>query len=370
MQKVVKKVALTGGGTAGHIWPTLAVAKEIEKQNPKIKFIYIGSKTGLEAKIIPGTKYKFYGISTGKLRRYFSWQNFLMPFQVLVGFFQALKILAREKPDAIFAKGGYVTVPVVLAGWFSKIPAIIHESDSILGLANKFLSRFARKITTAFPAKYYRPKYRKKIFWSGLPIGEEFFKAEKNKAFQVFGLSDKLPIVLVFGGSQGAAKINYLVSRILKNLLEKCQLIHITGSRDFEKMSKKQKALPAKLKERYKVFEFLSKEMPLVFKVADLIVSRCGANSLAEIAALKKASILIPLPTSAGNHQSANARIFKESRAAMVLTEDKIKPPILAKKISDLISRSFLLKELGERAGRFYKPDAAKILAREILKLS
>ncbi len=367
--ETIKKVVLTGGGTAGHIWPTLVVAKEIEKQNPKIKFIYIGSKTGLEAKIIPGTKYKFYGISAGKLRRYFSWQNFLMPFQVLVGFFQAAKILAREKPDVIFAKGGYVTVPTVLAGWFLKIPAIIHESDSVLGLANRFLSRFARKIATAFPAKYYRPKYRKKIFWSGLPVREEFFEAEKNKAFQVFGLSDKLPIVLVFGGSQGAAKINYLISRILKNLLGKCQLIHITGSLDFEKISKKQKSLPAELKERYKVFEFLSKEMPLAFEAADLVVSRCGANSLAEIAALKKASILIPLPTSASNHQFHNAQIFKENRAAVVLTEDKIKPSMLAKKILDFISRPFLLKDLRKRAGKFHKPDAAKILAREILEL-
>ncbi len=370
MQKVVKKVVLTGGGTAGHIWPTLIVAGELEKQNPKIKFIYIGSKSGLEAKIIPGTKYKFYGISTGKLRRYFSFQNFLMPFQVLIGFFQALKILAREKPDVIFAKGGYVTVPTVLAGWFLKIPAIIHESDSVLGLANRFLSRFARKIATAYPSRYYPKKYQRKIFWSGLPTGKEFFKAEKNKAYQVFGLSDKLPIVLVFGGSQGAAKINYLVSRILKNLLEKCQLIHITGSLDFEKISKKQKSLSSKLKERYKVFEFLSKEMPLAFKVADLLVCRCGANSLAEIAALKKAAILIPLPTSASNHQFHNAQIFKENRAAQVLTEDKIKPSMLAKKILDLISRPFLLKNLRERAGRFYKPDAAKILAREILKIT
>lgn len=368
-KKTITKIALTGGGTAGHIWPILDVAREIKKNNPSVKFIYIGSKSGLESKIIPGTDYQFYGIYSGKLKRYFSWSNFLMPLWIVMGFFQALKILARERPKAVFAKGGYVTVPVVIAGWFLRIPALVHESDSVLGLANRILSRFVIKIAVSYPEKYYPKKYQKKMIYSGLPVRKELLESNTNKAYQVFGLSDKLPVIFIFGGSQGARKINYLILRILNKLLEKCQIIHITGDLDFEKVKNKKISLSPKFKVRYKIFDFLSKEMAFAFQVADLIVSRSGANSMVEIAALKKAAILIPLPNSASNHQKKNAQIFKENRAAIVLEENSIKPSFLSKKILDLINHPYLLKELGETAGKFYKKDAAKVLADKILKL-
>lgn len=364
-----KKIVLTGGGTAGHILPTLAVAEEIEKQAPKTKFIYIGSKYGLESKIIPGTKYQFYGISVGKLKRYWAWDNFLTLFKVFIGFFESLKILYYERPDVIFAKGGYVTVPVVIAGWFLKIPSIIHESDSILGLANKILSVFSYRIATAYPSRYYHKKYQKKIVYAGLPIRKDFLEINKNKLYEKFDLSSKLPIVLVFGGSQGAHQINILISKIIRKILKNAQVIHITGDMDNEKMNQKRSRLTEDLKERYKIFRFITDEMPDALNVADLVISRCGANTLAEISACKKPAILIPLSTSASNHQISNALIFQENKAAVILNEKKIKPIELLKKINDLISRPFLLEELGKRANKFYRPNSAQIIAKEIINL-
>jgi len=367
--KKIKKIALTGGGTAGHISPTLLVANELEKMSPSTKFIYIGSKSGMESKIVPGTGIRYFGISAGKIRRYWSFRNFLTPIFVLVGFFQSLFILAHEKPDIIYAKGGYVTVPPVIAGWFLKIPSVIHESDSVLGLANRILSIFAKKIATAYPVKYYPVKLHKKIIWVGLPVRQELISAEKNQGYQIFGLSDKLPTVLIFGGSQGARKINQLFLGKIGQILNNCQVIHLTGKYDYQKALKKRKTLKSELRERYQVFDFLFDEMPYAEKVADLIVARCGANTLTEIAAARKASILIPLPSSAANHQFFNAQIFKENKAAQVLSEDNLKPKILAKKIIDLISRPFLLKQLGENAAQFYQPDATQKIAEEILNL-
>ena len=367
--KKIKKIALTGGGTAGHIWPTLLVAQELKKLSAQTKFIYLGSRAGMESKIVPGRGIDYFGISTGKIRRYWSFQNLLTPFLVMIGFFQSLLILAREKPEIIYAKGGYVTVPPVIAGWFLRIPAIIHESDSVLGLSNRILSLFAKKIATAYPIRYYPTRLQKKIVYVGLPVRKELITAEKNQGYQIFSLSNKLPVLLVFGGSQGAHKINQLIFKKLSKILNKTQIIHLTGSLDYDKAIARRKSLKSHLKDRYLIFDFLVKEMPYAEKMADLIVARCGANTLTEIAAVGKASILIPLLTSAANHQVTNAAIFRENKAAQVLFENEITAALLAKKIIDLVSRPFLLKQLGENAAKLFKPDAAQNLAKLLLNL-
>ncbi|HLC38551.1 MAG TPA: undecaprenyldiphospho-muramoylpentapeptide beta-N-acetylglucosaminyltransferase [Patescibacteria group bacterium] len=366
--KVLKKIVLTGGGTAGHIRPTLSVADEIKKIDPEIEFIYIGLKSGMEAKIVSGTDFKFYGIHAGKIKRYWSGSNFLTPLVVILGFFESLSILLREKPQAIFAKGGYVTVPVAMAGWFLKIPILIHESDSVMGLSNKFLSRLAKKVATVFPASSYSKKIQPKIIWSGLPIKKEILNLQKNKAYQIFGLSDQIPITLVFGGSQGSFRINELILKNLKKLLSITQILHFTGVEDFERVNQKRKRLATELKERYQIFDF-SEEIYYGLKAANLVIARAGASSLSEISAFGKASIIIPLPTSAANHQVSNAEIYREAKAAVVLKEENLSANSFLKKVQSLISRPFLLEQLGKNANSLYKANAATTIAKNVLDL-
>lgn len=363
------KIALTGGGTAGHIWPVLDVAEEISKKIKGNDFIYLGSKEGLEAKLVPATNIKFFQVSSGKLRRYWSWQNLIDPVKIMMGFLQARKILKKERPKVLFAKGGYVTVPVVLAARSLKIPIVCHESDSVLGLANRILYRIVQKIMVSFPAHYYSQKYQKKLFYSGLPVRRNFFRAQKFKGYQVFGLSDRLKTLLVTGGSQGAHFINQMILRICPEILKDFQIIHLTGILDFEQAKNVRANLPEDQKDHYKIYDFLSEEMPEAMAMADLIVSRAGANTLAEIAILAKPSILIPLPLAAANHQNLNAQIFGENKAAVVLDQQKITPEKLLKTILDLLNHQVLLEQLGENAQKFSKPGAAKIIAEHILSL-
>ncbi len=350
------KIVLTGGGTVGHIKPILIVKSKLEEalklKNFKTEFIYLGSTNGPESKIIPKNKIKFYGISSGKLRRYFDWQNFIDPAKISLGFLQALSHLIKFKPDVVFAKGGYVTSPVVYAASKLNIPIIIHESDVIMGLANKFAIKYAKKVCLGFPLKYYKDLPIEKIVYTGNPV--EVVKKNKTKK------KNKKPKILIMGGSQGSRFINQAFASIMEDLTKSYQVTHICGKDDYEWMQKNKW-------KNYKLYDFTDKIASLIYD-ADLVVSRAGANSLAEISAAEKPSIIIPLSSAANDHQRANAEVYAKANAAIVLTENKINPKSLLSLIDNILQDKETMQLMSLSTKNLSNPNSSSQIAKAILK--
>ena len=307
----MKKIVLTGGGTAGHVTPNIALVPKLKESGFEIK--YIGSEGGMETKLVEDAGLDYQGISSGKLRRYFSWKNFSDPFRVLKGYFQAKKIIRKFKPDIVFSKGGFVTVPVVFAAAKYKVPVIIHESDMTPGLANKLAIKKATKVCHNFPetAKYLGEK----AVHTGSPIRAELFTGNKITALDMCGFTANKPVIMVTGGSLGAEKVNKLVRAALPELLKDFQVAHLCGK------GKVDESLNGT--EGYAQFEYISEEMKDFFAMADIIISRAGANSICEISALNKPNILIPLSANASRgDQILNANSYKKQGFSEVLDED------------------------------------------------
>ena len=321
----MKKIIMTGGGTAGHVNPNLALMPKLKKLNYEIK--YIGSNNGIEKEIIGKTSIPYFSISSGKLRRYFDLKNFSDPFKVGIGFFQALRILSREKPNIVFSKGGFVSVPVVAAASFLKIPVLAHESDITPGLANKIAGKFADKLLVTFPdtLKYVGEKG----IFVGSPIREELFKGDALKAKKEAGFTVDKPVILVMGGSIGSVAINNSLRAILTTLLHDFNIIHLCGKNNLDPTLD---SLPG-----YKQYEYVTKEMKDILNAADLIVSRAGSNSIFEFVALKKPNLLIPLPlASSRGDQILNAESFKGKGYSMVLNEEEVRDDSLLEAIKTL----------------------------------
>ncbi len=310
----MKKIILTGGGTAGHVTPNLALLPELKKQGFEVK--YIGSYNGIEKGLIEAEGIEYYGISSGKLRRYFDWKNFSDPFKVLKGYFEARKILKKEKPDIVFSKGGFVAVPVVFAAARKRIPVIIHESDITPGLANKLCMPKATYICANFPETIkYLPEG--KAVLSGSPIRARLFSGDRKKGLEFAGFKEDKPVILVIGGSTGAVRVNEAVRDILPTLLRDWQVVHLCGA---GKTSDEFKDT-----EGYRQFEYVSAELPDLFAAADLVISRAGANSICELLALKKPNILIPLSAEASRgDQILNADSFEKQGFSYVLREESL----------------------------------------------
>ncbi len=332
MAKKKKRIVLTGGGSGGHAIPLISIWQEIKND---YDFLYIGEKGGKEQEIVKRVGLDYRGVWAGKWRRYFSWQNYLDLGRVPVGIWQSYWILREWKPDLVLAKGGYVSVPVVLAAVLLKIKIISHESDAIMGLANRIIARYADKIAVAYPVGRYGHKYTKKMVWVGMPVREWSYKInDEKKLRKYFGIKNDLPILFVTGGSQGALHVNKYVMKHLEGLLEFCNVIHTTGRTDFRRVKEWRETLP-KNKERYLIYDFMFEEYERAMVLADLIVSR-GGSTLAEISSLAKPSILIPLPTAAGNHQYYNVKGFEDVGASVMVEErdfDKINLTVLVKSL-------------------------------------
>ena len=280
----MKKIVLTGGGTAGHVTPNIALIPELKKAGYEI--YYIGSYEGIEKKLIEKLGIPYYGISSGKLRRYIDLKNISDPFKVLKGFAQARKLLKKIKPDVVFSKGGFVSVPVVVAAKSRKIPCIIHESDMTPGLANKICIPCAVRVCTNFPETLKHLPAEKAVL-TGSPIREELFKGDKEKGLKFCGFDNSKPVILIIGGSLGAVAVNNAVRGILPELLKKFQVIHLCGK------GKKDDSLVGT--KGYVQYEYISEELPDLMAASDIMISRAGANAICEILALKKPNILIPL---------------------------------------------------------------------------
>jgi UDP-N-acetylglucosamine--N-acetylmuramyl-(pentapeptide) pyrophosphoryl-undecaprenol N-acetylglucosamine transferase len=317
---------MTGGGTAGHVTPNLALVPELKKLGYEIK--YIGSIQGIERTIIEKEGIEYFPIASGKLRRYFDLKNFSDPFKVLKGLFQAKKIIKREKPDIVFSKGGFVTVPVVIAAYLNKVPVIAHESDITPGLANRLAIPYCTKVCVTFPESVKHIKGNKAVL-TGTPIRKELLEGSKIKGKKLCNFKDDKPVLLIIGGSLGSKIINEIVRKNLDSILSTFNIIHICGKSNLDE----------NLENRigYTQFEYVNEELPHLMKAADLVISRAGANVIYELLALKKPNLLIPLSKkSSRGDQILNAASFEKSGYSLVLQEEEVTDKTLLEKLNYL----------------------------------
>lgn len=321
----MKKIVMTGGGTAGHVTPNIALMPTLRKAGYEIS--YIGSYEGIEKRLIEEQGITYYGISSGKLRRYFDPKNFSDPFKVIKGLGQAVGLLRKIKPDIVFSKGGFVSVPVVLAAKLCRIPAIIHESDITPGLANKLAIPGATKVCCNFPETLkYLPA--EKAVYTGSPIRQELLSGDISKGLTYCHLSSKnKPVLLIIGGSTGSKIINDNIRAILPQLLEKYIVLHLCGKGNLDSTLQNTTG--------YIQLEYAGKELADLFALSDMVISRAGANAICELLALRKPNILIPLSAAASRgDQILNAKSFKASGYSFVLEEEKL----TAESLMDAIS--------------------------------
>lgn len=322
----MKKIVLTGGGTAGHVTPNIALLPELKKLGYDV--YYIGSKDGIEKKLISDFNIPYYGVATGKLRRYIDIKNISDPFRVIKGYGEARKILKEIKPDVVFSKGGFVSVPVVRAASSLKIPCIIHESDMTPGLANKICIPVAKKVCCNFPETVNNlPKDKAEL--TGSPIRAELLSGDKEAALKLCGFDSGTPVIMVIGGSSGSACINKVVRDALPKLLPDFQIVHICGNEKIDNLLLNKKG--------YAQFEYLKGDLKDVLAMADIVISRAGANAICELLALKKPNLLIPLSAKASRgDQILNANSFEAQGYSLVLDEDDLDVTTLVDKVYEL----------------------------------
>lgn len=331
----MKHIVLTGGGTAGHVTPNIAMIPVLREAGYKIS--YIGSYDGIEKKLIEELDIPYYGISSGKLRRYFDVKNFTDPFRVLKGFHEAKKLMKQLKPDIVFSKGGFVTVPVVIAAKKCKVPAIIHESDMTPGLANKLCIPSAVKVCCNFPETVKNLPQEKAVL-TGTPIRKELLSGDKEAGRRFCGFTSDKPVLMVIGGSLGAASVNNHIRSILPELLKEFQVVHLCGN------DKTDESLTGT--EGYVQYEYIKNELADLFALSDIVISRAGANAICEISALHKPNLLIPLSANASRgDQILNARSFERQGFSMVLEEEEITDQKLLDSIRSLYSNRHSYEE-------------------------
>lgn len=322
----MKRIVLTGGGTAGHVTPNLALVPRLREFGYEIS--YIGSYDGIEKKLAQEAGIPYYGIASGKLRRYFDWKNFSDPFRVMKGYQEARKLMKELKPDAVFSKGGFVSVPVVTAAGRKDIPVIIHESDMTPGLANRLSFPSADKICCTFRETLQKLPAEKGVF-TGSPIRRELLSGNKLAAYDFTGFTANKPVMLIIGGSLGAAAINEGIRKILPSLLRDFQIIHICGKNKIDPTLTNLGG--------YVQYEYVSDELRDIFAMTDIVVSRAGSNAICEFLALKKPALLIPLSAEASRgDQILNAASFEQQGFAKVLQEKDITEEVLLENIRDL----------------------------------
>ena len=322
----MKRIVLTGGGTAGHVTPNIALIPGLREKGYDIQ--YIGSYNGIEKELIEPFEIPYHGISSGKLRRYFSMQNFTDPFRVIKGFAQARKLLKELKPDVIFSKGGFVSVPVVLAAKKLGIPTICHESDITPGLANKIAIPSATKVCCNFPETLDNLPADKAVL-TGSPIRQELLSGNKLAAMDLCDFSADKPVILVIGGSLGSVIVNNAVRDALPELLEHYNVIHLCGKGKIDDSFNYIKG--------YAQFEYIKSELRDIFALSDIVISRAGANAICELLALRKPNILIPLSLNASRgDQILNARSFEKQGFSMVLEEEQLTKESLIEAVNKL----------------------------------
>jgi UDP-N-acetylglucosamine--N-acetylmuramyl-(pentapeptide) pyrophosphoryl-undecaprenol N-acetylglucosamine transferase len=351
-----KIIVFTGGGTAGHVTPNIAIIKELDHQKWDVK--YIGSKNGIEKELIEKIEIPYFGISSGKLRRYVDIENIKDIFRVLKGCMEARRILKKLRPKLVFSKGGFVSVPVIVAARSLGIPIFIHESDLTPGLANKISQRFATKIFTSFEetVKYFPKNQTKSI---GSPIRKEILEGSAEKGRQFLGFHSGLPILTVMGGSLGARRINEAVRDSLDELTSKYQIVHLCGKGNMDESLKD--------KQRYKQFEYIHNELPDILAATDTVLTRGGSNAIFEFLALKIPMIIIPLSKAQSRgDQILNAKVFQEKGYSLTLEEENLNKDSLKLFLEKLESNRKAYKQAMDQTTQ---GQAISIILEEISKL-
>lgn len=338
----MKRIVLTGGGTAGHVTPNLALLPSLKEAGYEIT--YMGSYDGIEKRLIEDFDIPYVGIATGKFRRYLDVKNLTDPFRVIKGYGEARKFLKEYQPDVVFSKGGFVSVPVVRAAASLKIPCIIHESDMTPGLANKLCFPVAEKICCNFPETFDMLPEKKAVL-TGTPIRAELAQGSRLAGLEMCGFTANKPVIMVIGGSLGAANVNKAVRDALPKLLQRYQVVHLCGR---DKLDNLLLTTPG-----YKQFEYLKAELKDIFAMADIVISRAGANAICELLALRKPNILIPLPASSSRgDQLLNAQSFEAQGFSLVLHEDDMTTALLLEKVDHLYENRQSFYEAMDTSGQ------------------
>lgn len=365
------KILFTGGGTGGHVFPIVAIAREIRRMYSKkdLELYYLGPKDEFGLIMLSQEDFEIKTIISGKIRRYFSYKNFIdILFKIPFGFLQSIFLILTIRPQLIFSKGGSGAISVTYCARLLRIPVFLHESDVVPGLSNRVTSKWAKKIFTSFPkTEYFEPT---KTILVGNPIRKELLDGDKNTAGDLFDLTFQKPIILFLGGSQGAEAINDFVLNILNDFLKEFELIHLCGRKNLEEVeAEAQVVINKDLAKYYHPVGFLDEEkLKHAYKVADIVISRSGSGSIFEIAGLGKPSILVPLPLAAANHQAKNAYVYSATGAALVIEQDNLTRNFFLEKINYMFLHPEKLEKMKEEALRFSKPLAGKAIAREILE--
>lgn len=368
------KILFTGGGSGGHIYPIVAIIKELRRVHAgkDLELFYVGPKDPFCDIILSKEKVKIKHITAGKIRRYFNplafFQNIIdVLVKIPLGIIQSFLYIFIINPDLIFSKGGYGSYPVAVSGWLLGVPIFLQESDILPGMASRKVAVKALEIFVSFPkTEYFSPK---KMILVGNPIRQEVLGGSKEEAFKIFGLTGKKPVILILGGSQGAQRVNDKVLDILPELIKDYELIHQTGERNLAGVKKEAAAVVEKGEEiYYHSIGFLDDNMMAhAYAAADLIISRAGSGSIFEIAAVKKPAILIPLPEAAQNHQVRNAYAYAGAGAALVMEENNFTTNFFRAKIKDMLNDPKKMAFMSDAAGEFSRPKAARIIAEYII---
>jgi UDP-N-acetylglucosamine--N-acetylmuramyl-(pentapeptide) pyrophosphoryl-undecaprenol N-acetylglucosamine transferase len=372
--KKALRLVVAGGGTGGHVHPALAVVNDLRDRELLSDVIWLGSAASVEQEAATRAGIRFVAIPTGKLRRYLSLQNFTDALRVPLGVFAARRALASFKPSVVLSTGGFVSVPTVFAAW-RLAPVITHEQTATIGLANRINARFADVLAVSFEAsRISLPKLHRDIRVTGNPVRPQLLRGGRDRGLSRVGFVADLPVVYVTGGARGASPINQRVEAVLPNLLAQAQVIHQTGpasaNNDAERLEDLRAQLPAEIRRRYYITEFVGDELADFYAVADLILSRSGAGTVAELAFVGKPSILVPLPGTGGDEQSVNARLLADAGAAVLLPQSEATPQRLLAEVMSLLADPERRDDMAKAAASIARPDAAARLADIVVELS
>ncbi len=369
----IKRIVLTGGGSGGHVFPLIAVAEELRRQCDNVEYLYIGTSSQMgeiAQQAMANVNIPTKNIQAGKMRRYFSFEYILDFFRMPIGIIQSLWHLLVFMPDAVFSKGGYAAVPVVIAARIYRIRVLTHDSDAVPGWSNRIGGKLSYYVAVSY-VESKRYFLAEKTLLTGNPIRTAMTQGDRERGYQRWGFSESKPIIFVFGGSQGARIINDAVLRILPELSKVAQILHVTGKDHHENALHLAAEYGFKSgRHRYVAAPFLDREeMADAYAISDVIMSRAGANSITEIAANQKVAILVPLANSANNHQHMNAYEVARMGGAMVLEETNLGSNLLLEKIMELLHSKELREKLQENIKSFYHPEAAQKIAAGIIKM-
>jgi UDP-N-acetylglucosamine--N-acetylmuramyl-(pentapeptide) pyrophosphoryl-undecaprenol N-acetylglucosamine transferase len=379
------RIMVTGGGSSGHISPALAIISTLRDLaqgadwQPLIR--YVGGRQGIEERLVHAAGIDFVGIATGKLRRYLDLQNIVDAFRVPVGVGQAFGVVRAFRPDVLLSTGGYVGVPPVVAAWLQRVPVLTHEQTVQVGLANQITARFATRIALSFAsaADELPARLRQKAIVTGNPVRPQIFGGDRQAAIRLAGFADEdasLPAIYVTGGSQGARIINRAVEAALPELLTRCRVIHQCGQQpagdeqDYDRLAHAAAQLVPELRRRYFFTRFVGDEINHVFALADLVVGRAGAGTIAEICVLGKPAVYVPLVPTGGDEQTRNARACAAAGAATIIPQAELSGARLLAELEPLLASPPRQAAMGRAALALGKPNAARDVAEEVLRLA